>query len=197
MNIEDAIYNQGYHIIDDFLEEHYHKRLQNIIKTFDEEGLLKQAKIGHLKGHMQNLMIRRDKIHWIDEWHEDEAIQVYIHRLNGLSKLLNESLFLGLHDFEAHFAIYKAGDFYKKHVDQLHNTSERRISCVYYLNDQWNDLYGGELKLYHTNGHALATIMPESNRFVCFKSELPHEVAVTSHPRYSIAAWLKSRKIAE
>ena len=38
-------------------------------------------------------------------------------------------------------------------------------------------------------------ITPCGNRFICFKSELPHEVCLTLQTRYSIAGWMKTRSV--
>ena len=57
----------------------------------------------------------------------------------------------------------------------------------------WKVEYGGELKLYTTDGQLIENVLPLENRFICFNSELPHEVCVTHQPRYSITGWMKTR----
>ena len=125
----------------------------------------------------------------------DNAVNTYLSEIKKLSETLNQSLFLGLVDYEAHFSIYQPNNFYKKHVDQFATTQDRRISCVYYLNDEWREAFGGELKLYNKTDQLLANIMPIGNRFVCFNSDIPHEVCTAHQTRYSIAAWLKIRSM--
>jgi SM-20-related protein len=86
--------------------------------------------------------------------------------------------------------------FYKKHVDQFATTKDRRISCVYYLNENWQPDFGGELTLYNTQDELLTHVQPLGNRFVCFNSDMPHEVCTAYQTRYSIAAWLKVRSLS-
>lgn len=106
---------------------------------------------------------------------------------------LNHALYLSLHEFETHFAIYQPGSFYKKHVDQFQSTKNRKISCVYYLNEQWQPSFGGKLNLYSPQDELLSEVIPLGNRLICFNSELPHEVELTHCTRYSIAGWMKTR----
>jgi SM-20-related protein len=95
--------------------------------------------------------------------------------------------------YEAHFAIYPPHHFYKKHVDQFTHSHDRKISCVFYLNEDWDPAHGGELILYNENDQPSTSILPIGNRMVCFNSTLVHEVQTTYRMRYSIASWLKSR----
>lgn len=193
MSVEEHIYQQGFHIIDNFLEESDYLELHSLIQNLDDEGCFKPAKIGHQHDKTQNISIRNDKILWLDEQSEHPAVHTYLRELEKLSARLNQSLFLGLVDYEAHFAIYQPNNFYKKHIDQFSTARERRISCVYYLNHEWQNEFGGELKLYDQADRHLTTITPQGNRFVCFNSDLPHEVCTAYKTRYSIAAWLKVR----
>lgn len=191
--LTDDIYSHGFHIIDNFLSETDYKGLQNVLKTIYQAGHFKPAKIGHKSGKATNSDIRNDEIYWLDKNEAYPSVVNYLHEMDKLCSLLNESLFLGLVDYEAHFAIYQPNNFYKKHIDQFATSNDRRISCVYYLNDQWQPSFGGELKLYSKQDELLAQITPIGNRFICFNSELPHEVCTAFQTRYSIAAWLKVR----
>lgn len=195
MSIEDHLYNNGFHVIDNFLEQQHYLELQALIQHLEDKELFKPAKIGQQHDKTQNATIRNDRILWLDEQKNHPAVDMYLTKLKQLSEQLNQSLFLGLMDYEAHFAIYQPNNFYKKHVDQFTATQERRISCVYYLNHEWQQAFGGELRLYDTNDHPLSTITPQGNRFVCFNSDIPHEVLTAYKTRYSITAWLKVRPI--
>ena len=81
------------------------------------------------------------------------------------------------------------------HYQNLCKNLDRRISCVYYLNHNWQPEHGGELILYHKDNQLHTTIQPYGNRLVCFNSDLPHEVSTSHRMRYSIAAWFKVRTI--
>jgi SM-20-related protein len=154
-------------------------------------GVVRPAKIGPSNGAKEDKAIRGDKIAWLDEPYQDPSINTFHHQINQLKRALNQSLFLGLDNFESHIAIYPPGTFYRRHVDQFHTKKERRISCVFYLNDHWESSYGGELRIYSIEGELIGSTLPLKNRFVCFESHLPHEVTTAYQPRYSIATWLK------
>lgn len=185
----------GFHIIDDFLASVHYQSLRKKAEKMHQKGLFKSAKIGLKVTAQQNNTIRTDEICWIDEESDDPAVQAYLIQTNNVANIFNESLFLGLIEFETHFAAYQAGSFYKKHIDQFATTKTRKISCVYYLNNDWQEAFGGELKLYNKEEQLIKNVFPEGNRFICFNSELLHEVCLTHQPRYSITGWMKTRPI--
>ncbi|WP_347252006.1 2OG-Fe(II) oxygenase [Legionella sp.] len=194
--LENNIYNQGFHIIDNFLEPQHYALLRTKAELMDSQGQFKSAKIGHRLEAMPNADIRRDKIYWLNDDATDSAISTYFSKIQWIAKTLNQTLFLGLVDFETHFAIYQPGSFYRKHVDQFTSTQERRISCVYYLNENWQEDYAGQLNLYSKDNQLITSVLPLGNRFICFSSDLPHEVCETTQTRYSIAGWLKTRSMS-
>ena len=196
MQIQDAIYQYGFYVIDDFLNINDCNLLIDTIKNIKEKGNFKKAKIGNNSNKNLNLNIRNDEIFWLDNYKDNKAIAAYFHKIKEIIQTLNQSLFLSINDYEAHFAVYEANGFYKKHIDQFSTNSDRRISCVYYLNDDWREEYGGELTIYNQSDELLTKISPLKNRFVCFTSDLPHEVSPTTKRRFSIATWLKVRPMA-
>lgn len=193
--IENEIHRHGFHVIDNFLPKVHYQSLCRIIEELHTDGSFQAAKIGQNANTKHLSTIRNDQIYWLDEDMQDPAIQAYFNELNRIKTTLNESLFLGLNNLEAHFAVYKPGSFYKKHVDQFATNLDRRISCVYYLNEHWKPEQGGELMMYNNENQLLTHIEPKGNRLVCFSSDLPHEVKTTHNLRYSIAAWMKVRSI--
>lgn len=192
-SVDNAIATAGFHLIDNFLDEKDYLALLDIAIAFNQEGLFRQAKIGSNSHANLNDRIRSDSILWLDDAPVSSSITHYRNAIQGIANHLNQSLYLGLVDFETHFAVYQPGSFYKKHVDQFATKKTRRISCVYYLNPNWNSSMGGELVLYNNQDEILATILPQGNRFICFSSDLPHEVRPTQATRYSITGWLKTR----
>ncbi|KTD74538.1 2OG-Fe(II) oxygenase [Legionella tucsonensis] len=185
--------NQGFYIIDGFLEHSECQLLLTMAKELYEQGLFQGAKIGLKLELHKNEVIRTDEIFWLDEEEKNPAIQIFLERIQKLAQILNQSLFLGLYEFETHFATYQPGTYYKKHIDQFATQKTRKISCVYYLNKSWEAEFGGELKLYNIQDQLIETVLPLENRFICFNSELPHEVCITHQPRYSITGWMKTR----
>lgn len=180
--------------MDDFFTPKSHLALLDYAQTGYDHGHFRQAKVGkdHQSARIQD--IRRDQICWIDDKNTVPAITTYTHTLQNLLQTLNQTFYLGLRSFEVHFAVYQPGDFYRKHRDQFQTTEARRISCVYYLNQDWHSGNGGELQLYDEQDKPLARIEPVGNRFVCFESQLLHEVYPTQKPRYSITGWLKTSR---
>lgn len=189
------IYIHGFHIIDDFLDASHYQALRFHVMNMHQHGLLNSSKIGFKINAQHNEAIRTDETLWIDEHSNDPAIKAYLAQTNSVAKILNQSLFLGLHELETHFAAYQPGTYYKKHVDQFATTKDRKISFVYYLNDDWKAHFGGELKLYNLDTQLIKEVLPHGNRFICFNSELPHEVCITHQPRYSITGWMKTRSM--
>lgn len=191
--IADEIYHRGYYVGDDFLNQNTYHALCSTIQAMHQEGFFQAAKIGSKQNKTLEATVRNDHIVWLDNTSKNPAILAYFEALNHICLELNQSLFLGLIEYEAHFAIYPPNHFYKKHVDQFANTNDRRISCVFYLNDDWHQAYGGELILYDEHDKPCTSILPTGNRMVCFNSNIAHEVKTTHKMRYSIAAWLKIR----
>lgn len=191
--IADNLCEQGYHIIDHFFSDEQYHQLQTLARALAQDGLFEQARIGLKIQAQHNTSIRSDQIHWLDNLADNPAIQFYLLRMDNLAQALNQSLFLSLKEFETHFAMYQPGSFYKKHVDQFHTANTRKISCVYYLNENWQESFGGTLKLYSLKDALIKEIAPLGNRFVCFNSELPHEVCPTQQTRYSITGWMKTQ----
>lgn len=195
--LENEIYDRGYHIIDNFLALEHCRMLRTKAEFMHRQGQFKSAKIGHQLQANHNADIRRDSIYWLDDQLEDAAIHAYFTKIQTIADTLNQTLFLGLVDFETHFAIYQPGSFYKKHVDQFASTQERRISCVYYLNENWQESYAGQLKLFDKHDQLIVSVLPQANRFICFNSNIPHEVCETKQTRYSIAGWMKTRSMSQ
>jgi SM-20-related protein len=186
---------QGFHIIDDFLELEPFYELRDLAISLQQNNSFRDAKIGSKNQAQQNTNIRSDKIHWLDNQSQHPSIRLYLDTTKQMAQDFNQTLFLSLCDFEFHFAVYQPGTFYKKHVDQFAHTKNRKISCVYYLNESWQKNFGGELVLYNHKNKVLHTVHPEKNRFICFNSELPHEVCVTHQTRLSITGWMKTRAL--
>jgi len=136
--------------------------------------------------------IRSDHILWISE--ELETAQHHIETLKNISQLLNFNFYLGIQEVEAHFACYNAGEYYALHRDNPQEKNGRIISTVYYLHEDWQDGWGGELHLQDKSGQWL-TIQPKPNRIVMFQSDLLHEVIQSKHQRLSITAWLRSANV--
>ena len=104
--------------------------------------------------------------------------------MDSLRQALNASLFLGLEDFECHFALYPPGAYYQKHVDRFRDDDARTVSAVLYLNDAWLPEHGGALRLHLPQRQV--DIQPTGGSLVVFMSAgTEHEVLPASRDRLS------------
>lgn len=188
----DELCNQGYAVRDNFLSLATCNDLFFLATSLKTQNHFHQAKIGRLQDSKTMQTIRGDQIAWLDQYPQEPAVQSYLNTIQELTQILNHELFLGLKEFESHFAIYPKTTFYKKHKDQFQTTNNRKISCVYYLNPDWHPKDGGELVIYEDENTPQVTIAPINNRFCCFTSDKLHEVLITHKERYSITGWLKT-----
>lgn len=190
-DVADALVNQGYFCQDHALPQALTAALLNNLQQLEEEEALQPAGIGRQQQHQLNRRIRRDKIHWLST--DDPVQATYLAWMQALQQGLNQRLFMGLFDYESHFAHYPPGAFYARHLDAFQGRSNRVLTSVYYLNQDWQEADGGELLLYtEEQSTALAEIRPEAGRLLIFLSDrFPHEVRPTQRDRYSIAGWFR------
>lgn len=159
------------------------------------EGLLQESiQLDHqfneakLTAGTLNHMIRRDATRWLQ--HEDTYGTQYLKTLENLATHLNQQLYSGIRRVEAHYAIYKRGDFYTLHRDNPAGQQSRLFSTVLYLNPDWQTHWQGELSLQDLQ-QQWHLILPMPNRLVIFQSDLMHEVRPALQERRSIAGWLR------
>jgi PKHD-type hydroxylase len=124
---------------------------------------------------------RKTKIKWIHENHSflfdrivlgfQEANKYYDFNITGVK--------------EISILKYDTGDFYSKHIDMSGHDSERKLSVVVPLS---NDYEGGDT-LFYTSKNSL-NMPKEVNIATFFPSYIVHEVTeVTKGVRYSLVAW--------
>lgn len=174
---------QGFSIIDQVYTSPYVEALRE--ECMSQLNNFREAAIQ--SGVMSK--IRSDHILWINS--DLDNAQMHLQTLERLSYALNQSLYLGLKEVEAHFACYNAGEYYALHRDNPQQKNDRVISTVYYLHQDWQHDWGGELRLQDKNTQ-WHTILPQSNRLVLFQSDLLHEVLAAKQQRLSITAWLRT-----
>jgi len=187
----DSLVEQGWFIWPNAIPDTLCIALQQEIDQHYADGEMKQAGIGRGQEHQLNQAIRRDAIRWLDS--SSPAQNAYLTLMHQIQLELNRQLFLGLFEYEAHFALYNPGDFYKKHLDSFRGAANRMVTTVSYLNPNWQNEWGGELVIYNeADTEILATLAPKMGTLVVFMSEqIPHEVKPTLHPRASIAGWFR------
>jgi len=185
-----ALKDRGYIILNDVFTVEQLQSLFIDIKKTDSE-YFHDAGIGREQEFQLNQFVRRDRICWLDMSYQ--PTRFYLEWAEQLRQHLNRSLFLGLFDYECHYAHYPKGAFYKKHRDAFQGNSNRRLSSVLYLNPAWQPADGGELVLYAADDRTvLETVLPTFGSMVLFLSEeFPHEVLPTRCSRYSLTGWYR------
>ena len=193
----------GYAICEDFLPAQIIQALADKAEKRYIDGKMLVAKTGK-NANAQHSAIRNDSIYWLDEDSLNSSTQTYFAKIEALKVALNQSLFMNLHDVETHLAVYPIGGVYLKHLDQFKQTGntptpERQLSSVLYLNDNWQEDEGGELRLHlndavSNNGSQYIDILPIAGRLVLFLSaDFWHEVLPATRNRISLTGWFRTR----
>lgn len=188
----DALVEQGWYVGNGVIDLGLCEALNSEVLHRAAYNGLDEAGIGRGQQHLLRKDIRGDAIHWLDR--ESAAQRRYLEAMSELQQALNHALFLGLFEYEAHFAHYPPGAFYQRHLDSFRGRANRVISTVGYLTPDWPSDGGGEMVIYHPDdpSQEVARVVPEAGTFACFLSEkIPHEVLPTRCPRTSIAGWFR------
>ena len=154
-------------------------------------GALGPAGTGRGQGRQQGTL-RGDATIWLDDPACGPASARFLGALDRLRDVCNRLFVLGLHEVEAHYALYPPGAGYARHRDRFRDDDARVLSLVCYLNADWPDEAGGQLRLHLPDG--ARDIAPRMGTTVLFLSdEVEHEVMPATRERLSIAAWFRRR----
>lgn len=188
--IADALAGDGYIILDNVLPEDLLRALESQARSLTGQAY-KTAGIGRDQLMQRNATVRNDEISWIETTHPTG--KSYLTWMEQLRCGLNQRLFLGMFDYESHYAHYAPGAFYKKHLDAFHGNTNRIVTTVLYLNKNWQADDGGHLVIYSPDStRVMENVVPEYGRLVVFLSDrFPHEVLPAIKDRYSIAGWFR------
>ncbi|MEF9901198.1 MAG: 2OG-Fe(II) oxygenase [Pseudomonas sp.] len=193
LRIVDDLATCGWSQQDIFLPASLTLALAAECRTRAAEGELAPAAVG--RGATQEVRegIRGDHIQWLEPG-QAESCDQYLELMEGLREALNRGLFLGLEDFECHFALYPPGAFYRKHLDRFRDDDRRTVSAVIYLNaDDWTPDDGGQLRMSLKNGEE-HDVQPIGGCLVVFLSgDIPHEVLPARRERLSVTGWFRRR----
>ncbi|KAH7474429.1 [Skp1-protein]-hydroxyproline N-acetylglucosaminyltransferase [Phytophthora ramorum] len=179
-----------------------------------------EAKVGAGENLRNDRAVRGDRIHWIQTPRNLNALKEGEKNVSPAILHLRrqvEALVYGLKQVSpeldlrnvvsTQFAIFPGdGARFVKHFDTYSNAQRderggmfkdglvRLVTCVYYLNDQWETEDGGQLRV-HLKG---AQLLPESNwdipptldTLVMFRSlDVEHEVLPTYRERKAVTIW--------
>lgn len=189
--IIEALASQGWIVIPNFLKANQILQLREQALSHYVAGEFKQASIGQGNTKTIQTEIRRDAVLWLEE-HTTGVAGEFLAWLTELRTELNRELFLSLVEAELHFALYPAGGFYRKHIDNFRGSSARLVTVILYLNPDWQPEQGGQLKIYLDN--KTLEVAPKAGTLVLFLSErFEHEVLPTEQERLSLTGWLRRR----
>jgi SM-20-related protein len=192
LRIVDDLAEHGWSQQNIFLPQDLTRALAAECRKRAAEGELAPAAVGRGLSSEIREGIRGDHIQWIDPG-QAEACDSYLSLMDSLREAINRGLFLGLEDFESHFAMYPPGAFYLKHVDRFRDDDRRMVSAVVYLNDAWLPEHGGQLRMYLDNDRVY-DVQPTGGCLVVFLSgEVPHEVLPATRDRLSLTGWFRRR----
>jgi SM-20-related protein len=194
--IAEELAERGWSVIDDYLPALLCSQLAAESKSLWRDGEFRHAGVGRGDALLIRPEVRNDRVLWLERDSCSAAQRLYLSRLEALRLAINQSLFLGLFDFECHLAVYPPGSYYQKHLDQFQGVGLRTVTCILYLNHDWQPRDGGQLRIY-TDPAApdyYDEVLPISGRLVTFMSaRFLHEVMPAHRDRMSITGWFKRR----
>jgi SM-20-related protein len=184
----DQLAEDDFVIVDDFLSDQQFRLIMDFFKQAEENDHLKKAGIGSLGKFQIKSSVRGDYIYWLAE-DRDSELSSFFDIVHELIANLKRFCYLSLSGSEFHIAKYPKGSHYDRHLDQFNERSNRQITVLIYLNENWKKGDGGELVIYKEDQKIV--VEPIARRLLLFKSDLiEHEVLTTNVTRYSLTGWL-------
>ncbi len=191
-SIASDIASRGYSVCRQFLDRPGLRALRAECLRLHAAGGFRPAGVG--KAGQRMAAERADEIAWLGPERSGPALAAAIRQFEALRVALNRELYLGLWEFECHFAHYPPGAFYRRHRDRLQLDFRRALSCVIYLNDSWVLEDGGVLRIYLDASDRSIDVEPFGGTLVCFLSEqFEHEVLPVARSRWSMTGWFRTR----
>src|SRR6056297_28036 len=188
----DTLATHNYVIVDEFISQDLFRTIMDYFREMESRDKLQKAGIGSSGEFQIKSAVRGDFIHWLNR-NVDTALTPFFGLMDELNENLRRYCYLSLSDSEFHIAKYPAGSHYNRHLDQFQERSNRQITVLMYLNENWKPGDGGELKIYRESdeGETEILVEPIARRLLLFKRDcVEHEVLTTNVPRYSLTGWL-------
>ena len=197
-SIADRLASERWLVVSDWLEPALQQALLACAQQRAQSGLLSPARVGRAGDLRSASEVRGDAIQWLESDDPVNCVSTLLQRLEDLRAALNERLYLGLIEIEAHFAHYPPGTRYLRHLDRFRSDDARALSAVIHLGEPWLAEHGGELRIYleGPDGETSIDLPPTPGQLVLFLSgEIEHEVLPTRRDRYSVACWMRQRHL--
>ena len=196
------------HTLDDILDA-IHQDVQTLREC------LRPAGMGQGDQKWQDNNVRGDSLCWVTTEMCSErklnGLQAYLNRILTECGIMKEQLGINSAEYNMQFAIYPGkGEGYNRHVDSFSaagatEASSRQLTCLLYLNKDWEPDDGGQLRIFTKPGVVMDgleepfsfwgvhgyDIDPIFGRLVIFRSELvAHAVLPCFHERLALTCWL-------
>uniref|UniRef100_UPI003AADADDF egl nine homolog 1 isoform X3 n=1 Tax=Centroberyx gerrardi TaxID=166262 RepID=UPI003AADADDF len=184
----------GICVVDNFLGAETGMCILEDVKALHKTGKFTDGQLVSQKSDSTK-DIRGDKITWIEGREPGcEKIRFLMSRMDDLVRHCNGKL--GNYTIngrtKAMVACYPGnGTGYVRHVDNP-NGDGRCVTCIYYLNKDWDAKeHGGLLRIFPEGKAQFADIEPKFDRLLFFWSDRrnPHEVQPAYATRYAITVW--------
>ena len=161
--------------------------------ALDGAGAMTRGGVGRGAARSERGDVRGDRLAWLADQPHDAPEAAAMALFEELRATCNRTLTLGLFEFESHYALFPPGTTYARHRDRFRDDDARVLSCVLYLNDDWQSGDGGALRLHLHDGDALE-IPPTGGTLVAFLSEaFDHEVLPSRRTRIALTGWFRRR----
>lgn len=197
-DVVESLATRGWCEIADFLPPADWQPMAVEVRLLYAGGGFRMAGVGHGKTLRVRPEIRNDRVRWIDPLEPSLLQQGWLARIEALRLCINAGLMAGLFDYEGHFALYPPGSFYRRHLDRFADVSYRTVTCILYLNDDWQPEDGGELRMYLPDGEGgerHVDILPAGGKAVFFLSgDFEHMVMPSKRERLSLTGWFCQRR---
>ncbi|XP_030627314.1 egl nine homolog 1 isoform X2 [Chanos chanos] len=184
----------GICVVDNFLGEEIGQCILKDVTALHKTGKFSDGQLVSQKTDSSK-DIRGDKITWIEGKEPGcEKIRFLMSRMDDLVRHCNGKLgnFEIYGRTKAMVACYPGnGTGYVRHVDNP-NGDGRCVTCIYYLNKNWDaKKHGGLLRIFPEGKAQFADIEPKFDRLLLFWSDRrnPHEVQPAYATRYAITVW--------
>ncbi|XP_045052298.2 egl nine homolog 1 isoform X1 [Desmodus rotundus] len=184
----------GICVVDDFLGKETGQQIGEEVRALHDTGKFTDGQLVSQKSDSSK-DIRGDQITWIEGKEPGcETIGLLMSSMDDLIRHCNGKL--GNYKIngrtKAMVACYPGnGTGYVRHVDNP-NGDGRCVTCIYYLNKDWDaKVSGGILRIFPEGKAQFADIEPKFDRLLFFWSDRrnPHEVQPAYATRYAITVW--------
>ncbi|KAM6459904.1 egl nine homolog 1 [Liasis olivaceus] len=184
----------GICVVDEFLGKELGGQIEQEVRALHHTGRFTDGQLVSQKSDSSR-DIRGDKITWVEGKEPGcKSIGKLMNSMDDLIRHCNGKL--GNYKIngrtKAMVACYPGnGTGYVRHVDNP-NGDGRCVTCIYYLNKDWDaKVSGGILRIFPEGKAQFADIEPKFDRLLFFWSDRrnPHEVQPAFATRYAITVW--------